>query len=60
MSDEETLALIRVQHWKAMEARMTYEREMAELNLLINREKAARGMTPDDELPLWPKKPPQP
>jgi hypothetical protein len=55
---DDNLEPIRAQYWIAMEARMTMEREMAALNLLINRAKAERGMRPEDELPLWPKAPP--
>lgn len=63
MSDkpDDGLAPLRAQYWAAVQAKSRYERELADLNLMVDVEKARRGdMSPDDVLQLFPKKEPQP
>lgn len=49
---------IRAQQWRLVNATHTVNVEQVTLNGLVDAEKQRRGLGPEDELPLWPKKTP--
>ena len=63
MSDtpkDDGLDHIRALYWTATEAKNTADEAMLQYIKAINAYKVQHGLSPEDELPLWPKKDPGP